>query len=77
VSEEQVEIRAATEEDLPRLIELQSQLTPSSLEAAVPVFRKMKQYPNYKIYLAIEGAEPVGTFALLIKTRGGAASADR
>jgi GNAT superfamily N-acetyltransferase len=66
MTNENIEFRSATEADLPALTELQSQLTQSSLEVAIPIFRKMAQYPNYKIYLAFIEERLVGTFTLMI-----------
>ncbi len=37
-----------------------------SLERAEAIFGKMKNYPDYKVYVAIFRGEVVGTFALLI-----------
>lgn len=61
-----VDIRVATEDDLPAVTALQSQSTRSSLEAAIPIFRRMTSYPNYKIYIAQVCAQTVGTFTLLV-----------
>lgn len=61
-----IEIRQATEGDLPAITSLQSQSTESSLEVAVPIFRRMAKYPNYKIYIVQVGSQVVGTFTLLV-----------
>jgi GNAT superfamily N-acetyltransferase len=66
-----LEIRPATEKDLPRLLTLYGQLDMDSGESlslakAQKLFRRMKDYPDYRIYIALEKGFPVGTFALLI-----------
>jgi GNAT superfamily N-acetyltransferase len=62
----QIDLRPAAEEDLNVLLDLLSQSTSSSIELAPAVFRRIQQYPNYKVYLAFVGENAVGTFALLI-----------
>ncbi|MGB1111367.1 MAG: GNAT family N-acetyltransferase, partial [Gammaproteobacteria bacterium] len=64
-------IRQATEDDLPSILNLYAQ--PSidngeklSLEQAKALFVVMATYPDYKLYLAEINDRPVGTFALLI-----------
>jgi GNAT superfamily N-acetyltransferase len=37
-----------------------------SIEAATEIINKMKQYPNYKMFVAVADGEVVGTFTLLI-----------
>ncbi len=37
-------------------------------EQARQILREMARYPNYSCYLAFDGAEPVGTFSLLVFT---------
>jgi GNAT superfamily N-acetyltransferase len=61
-----IDLRPAAEEDLKVVLALLSQSTTSSMDLAPAVFRRMQQYPNYKVYLAVVGDEPVGTFALMI-----------
>ena len=48
-----------------------------TLEEARTLFRKISSYPRYKLYVAEDGADVVGTFALLIMdnlVNGGAPS---
>lgn len=61
-----IDIRAAHEDDLPVLVRLQSQVTQTSLETALPVFRRMAQYPHNKAYLAYHDGAAIGTFTLLV-----------
>jgi len=66
-----MEIRPTDENDLPGVLRLYGQegmndgrvLDP---DAAVAIFRRMRTYPSYRLYVALEGAVIVGTFALLI-----------
>jgi GNAT superfamily N-acetyltransferase len=37
-----------------------------SVEAAVQLFRRIARYPDYHVFVAMDGAALVGTFALLI-----------
>src|SRR5690554_3908322 len=65
------EIQEALERDLPNILSLYSQFEIDNgqvlpLEQARAVFRKMKSYPDYKVYVALYQGEVVGTFALLI-----------
>jgi GNAT superfamily N-acetyltransferase len=62
----EIDLRPATEDDLKVVLALLSQSTTSSMDLAPAVFRRMQQYPNYKVYLSFVGDEPVGTFALMI-----------
>jgi GNAT superfamily N-acetyltransferase len=59
-------IRSIDEEDIPVLLQIQSQLTRSTIDDAVQTFRRMLIYPFYRIYLAFLDDLAVGTFALLI-----------
>jgi GNAT superfamily N-acetyltransferase len=64
-----VHIVAATEDDLPALLELHRQAGDGRvlpLERAREIFRRMSQYPSYVIYVARRRDEVVGTFALII-----------
>jgi GNAT superfamily N-acetyltransferase len=65
-----VQIRAATEADLPSILTLYLELQGGgpilSVEEAKTIFSKMKSYPDYKLYVAISDGSIIGTFALLI-----------
>jgi GNAT superfamily N-acetyltransferase len=66
-----VTIREATEKDLPSILSLYAQLDVDNgqilpLEKARRIFRRMKSYPNYTVYVAEASRDIVGTFALLI-----------
>jgi GNAT superfamily N-acetyltransferase len=66
-----VEVRAATEADLPAILALYGQPAlddGKTLEAgeARSIFARFAAYPDYRLYVARIGAEVVGTFALLI-----------
>lgn len=63
--------REATESDLPEVLRLYAQPELDdgkvlSLPEARRLFEKMKQYPDYKIHVALSGSKIVGTFELLI-----------
>ena len=67
----QVSIREATEADLPSVLGLYAQpeiddgdVTP--LAQAQEIFARFKRYPDYKLYVATDGDEIVGSLALLI-----------
>ncbi|GAB4376281.1 MAG: GNAT family N-acetyltransferase [Elainellaceae cyanobacterium] len=66
-----IEIRKATEADLPAILNLYSQpelddgLKPSMAQAKV-LFERIHNYPNYHLYVAELSSSVVGTFALLI-----------
>lgn len=69
--ENDVTIREAAREDLPKILELYGQpqmdgdhVTP--LDEAERIFEKMQQYPDYHVYVAEAEEGVVGTFALLI-----------
>jgi GNAT superfamily N-acetyltransferase len=77
-----ITIREATEADLDRILlvyrdaglDRRRSLT---LEEAQTLFRKISSYPRYKLYVAEDGPDVVGTFALLIMdnlVNGGAPS---
>lgn len=64
-------IRAATEADLPAVLNLYAQpdlddgaILP--LAGARELFARFARYPDYTLYVAVEGETVVGTFALLI-----------
>ncbi len=64
-------IRAATEDDLPAILSLYSQLGMDdgsilSLEDGKKIFARMKAYPDYTLYVAVVAGSVVGVFALLI-----------
>ena len=67
----EVVIREALEQDLPQVLALYAQpglddghtLT---VEQAKQHYRRFKQYPNYRLFVAEWNGEIVGTFALLI-----------
>jgi len=65
-----IEIREASERDLPHILSLYSQ--PGMDEEILPperakeIFCKMQSYPDYKVYVAVSQGDVVGTFALLI-----------
>ncbi len=64
-------IRQATETDLEEVLKLYVQPDMDhgnviSLEQAKSIYCKMKQYPDYRIYIAEQGNAVVGTFSLLI-----------
>lgn len=66
-----VQIREARISDLPALLELYAALGMDdgkvlSLEQAQKIYRRISNYPDYRIYLAELDGDPVGTFALLI-----------
>lgn len=65
-----LEIRAATEADLPSILALYVEVEDDdrvlSIEKARSIYARMRSYPDYKVYVAILGGSIVGTFALLI-----------
>lgn len=65
-----LEIRAATEADLPAILELYAEFDQDPqglpLEQARSLFQRLQRYPDYTIYVALKSGEIVGTFALLI-----------
>lgn len=62
--------RIATEQDVESIlaIYLNSNLDKNilNIEAAQSIFKKIAQYPDYKIYIVEADSQPIGTFALLI-----------
>jgi GNAT superfamily N-acetyltransferase len=68
---EKVTIRVATRADLPVILQLYSQPDMDngqvvSLSKAERIFERMKEYPNYQIYVACRNGKTLGSFALLI-----------
>ena len=65
-----LEVRAATEADLPSILALYVEVEDHgrvlSIEQARSIYARMRSYPDYKVYVAILGGSIVGTFALLI-----------
>lgn len=64
-------IREAVKEDLSGVLLLYAQPDMDDeqalpLEQAEGIFAKMTSYPNYKLYVALDGDEIVGTFALAV-----------
>jgi GNAT superfamily N-acetyltransferase len=64
-------IREASEDDLPPVLSLYAQLGMDdgvvlSEDNAKNIFKRMKAYPDYTLYVAVYGATIVGSFALLI-----------
>ena len=61
-----LQIQKATEADIPELVPLLVQVTPTSIEEALPAFHRMSQYPDYHVYLVREEQALIGTFTLLV-----------
>lgn len=66
-----LDFREASTSDLPDVLRLYAQPdlddgNTLNEAAAKRIFERMAQYPNYKLYVAVEGTRIVGTFALLI-----------
>jgi len=64
-------IRIAEMSDLPAILRLYAQPDFDNgeiptLDKAEQLFDRIQSYPNYHIYVAVNGADIVGTFALLI-----------
>ncbi len=63
-------IRQASTSDLPSILQLYADVLDKgqvlSLSEAEVLFQKMSSYPNYKVYVAEQEHQVVGTFALLI-----------
>ncbi len=66
----EINIREAHIEDLYNVLKLYGSVLDKgeilSLDQAEILFRKMQTYPNYKVYIAENESEVIGTFALLI-----------
>ena len=65
-----VEIRAATEADLPSILALYVEVEDDGrvllIEEARSIFVRMKSYPDYTVYVAMLSGSVIGTFELLI-----------
>ncbi len=65
-----IQIRQAIKEDLPAILSLYAKVLDKgevlTIEQAETLFQKMMSYPNYKVYVAANEDEVIGTFALLI-----------
>lgn len=65
-----INIRESSIDDIAEILKLYASSLDKgailSIENAEILFKKMEQYPNYKIYVAEKKREIVGTFALLI-----------
>ena len=64
-----VEIRPAAEADLPAILALYRDVGDRHvlpLDQAQTIFRRMRSYPDYVVYVAVSAGAIVGTFALLI-----------
>ena len=64
-------IRKAEKKDLPAILTLHSEIDlvsekSTSLQKAQDIFYRIRTYPDYHVYIAVEDGEIVGTFALLI-----------
>jgi GNAT superfamily N-acetyltransferase len=63
-------IKEATIQDLPNILNLYGGVLDNgnviTFEEAKLLFEKMQSYPNYKVYIAENEEEIIGTFALLI-----------
>jgi L-amino acid N-acyltransferase YncA len=67
----QVIIRKANNEDLSGILQIYNQPdmdngTVLSKEQAEVIFKKISTYPNYKIFVAVDNKNIIGTFALAI-----------
>ena len=62
-----VAVRPASEADLPAILQLCAQLgdVPPA-DTATRLFQRFKDYPDYVLYVAEQGGEVVGSFALLV-----------
>lgn len=64
-----LEIRRATARSLPVVTALLSQMDgerPLAPRRASALYRKMRRFPGYHVYIACLGGRPVGTFTLLV-----------
>ncbi|MBF0506712.1 MAG: GNAT family N-acetyltransferase [Nitrospirae bacterium] len=64
-------IREAAEEDLHSVLSLYGQLGMDdgnvlTADEAIVIFRRMKSYPDYTLYVAVSGNDIMGVFSLLI-----------
>jgi len=66
-----VAVRQAVETDLPAILGLYAQPeiddgSVLSVEDAEQIYRSFAAYPDYRLFVAIDGARVVGSYALLI-----------
>lgn len=66
-----IQIRKATEHDLPSILSIYSQRSMDDgnilpIETSKAIFSKIAEYPNYNVYCAVVDERVVGTFALLV-----------
>lgn len=66
-----VSIRQAFREDISGILDLYGELESDksavlSEDRACELFDKMMSYPNYKLYVAVEGNDIIGTFSLAV-----------
>lgn len=66
-----ITIHEAATADLPAILTLYAELgeddgTVLGLEEATRIFARLRLYPDYRIYVALDGDSIIGTFALLI-----------
>jgi len=66
-----LQIRQATQKDISAVLDLYAQPGLDdgqvlSEEAAQEVFAQFSRYPNYRLFVAVDGATVVGTYALLV-----------
>jgi len=71
ISAATIVVRPASEADLPAVLALYADpgfgdAAVLSVEAAKAVFDRFATYPDYALYVAVDGADVVGTFALLV-----------
>jgi GNAT superfamily N-acetyltransferase len=62
-------IRKAAERDLPAVVELYRTFGDAKVlspAAAARIFRRMRRYPDFTLYVSVDEGRIVGTFALLI-----------
>jgi ribosomal protein S18 acetylase RimI-like enzyme len=66
----EIQIRQATIEDVENILNIYAQALDNGkvlpLEKAQELFLQQQQYPDYKVFVAENGTEVVGTFALLV-----------
>lgn len=70
MTEPTLEIRPATQTDLPAILALYAEIelggSGTDLARAERVFERIRRYPNYTVYVAVADGVIIGTFALLI-----------
>jgi L-amino acid N-acyltransferase YncA len=67
-----IHVREATEADIPRVLEIYRSSGIDDTEYAaddriLAVWKRMKSYPDYRVYVAETEGTVCGTFALLVK----------